>query len=224
MTKAAKSSKIRSYRYVSSDETGFYYLQSRYYDPAIGRFINADTFTSTGQGFLGYNMFSYCNNNPVNNVDLFGTFPVSYDPVVQAAIDFTISYVERLKEIEKAKQDSDGIYATQNSNGEIKIHNSFTETNWQEMYNYSKYLVEESEFAPYFSGSAEDVFVEWLVHNAFAYIPVFEFEKAKDTDVGSNIFADRRPALRAILAVTYYQLFPVQFEDNYLHSDKRNGG
>ena len=44
---------------------GMYYLQSRYYDPTIGRFINADAFISTGQGFLGWNMFTYCLNNPV---------------------------------------------------------------------------------------------------------------------------------------------------------------
>ena len=49
-----------------------YYLQSRYYDPALKRFINADGFVSTGRGFLGYNMFVYCNNNPINNVDFNG--------------------------------------------------------------------------------------------------------------------------------------------------------
>ncbi len=35
----------------------------------MGRFINADTFASTGQGLVGNNMFAYCNNNPVNNKD-----------------------------------------------------------------------------------------------------------------------------------------------------------
>ena len=53
-------------------ETGYYYLQSRYYDPEIGRFINADAFTSTGQGFIGNNMFAYCGNNPVRNIDESG--------------------------------------------------------------------------------------------------------------------------------------------------------
>ena len=42
-----------------------YYLQSRYYDPETGRFINADALTSTGQGVLGNNMFAYCLNNPI---------------------------------------------------------------------------------------------------------------------------------------------------------------
>ena len=50
-----------------------YYLQSRYYDPVIGRFINADKYTTTGQGFIGFNMFVYCNNNPIMCTDPCGT-------------------------------------------------------------------------------------------------------------------------------------------------------
>ena len=64
----------RYYRgYVYDTESGLYYLQSRYYDPEIGRFINADVFTSTGQGLLGNNMFAYCRNNPVCRKDASGT-------------------------------------------------------------------------------------------------------------------------------------------------------
>ena len=50
-------------------ELGFYYLQSRYYDPVTMRFLNADGFVSTGQGLLGTNMFAYCGNNPINRYD-----------------------------------------------------------------------------------------------------------------------------------------------------------
>ena len=60
----------RGYRY--DVETGLYYLNSRYYDPETGRFINADGFVSTGQGILGSNMFAYCENNPVNESDSSG--------------------------------------------------------------------------------------------------------------------------------------------------------
>jgi len=59
-------------RYYYDVETGWYYLNSRYYDPAIGRFINADGYASTGQGVLGGNMFAYCLNNPTNRVDPSG--------------------------------------------------------------------------------------------------------------------------------------------------------
>jgi len=58
--------------YFLCSSLGMYYLQSRYYDPWIGRFINADAFVSTGQGFLGMNMFAYCLNNPVNMHDPSG--------------------------------------------------------------------------------------------------------------------------------------------------------
>lgn len=49
-----------------------YYLQSRYYDPAVGRFIVADGYASTGQGVLGYNMYVYCGNNPIIRADCCG--------------------------------------------------------------------------------------------------------------------------------------------------------
>ena len=58
--------------YVFDQETGLYYLQSRFYNPTIGRFINADALVATGQGLLGNNMFAYCRNNPVRRVDISG--------------------------------------------------------------------------------------------------------------------------------------------------------
>ena len=48
-------------------------MQSRYYDPMIGRYISADGYVSTGQEINGYNMFAYCGNNPVNRIDSSGT-------------------------------------------------------------------------------------------------------------------------------------------------------
>ena len=66
---------LRYRGYVYDTETGFYYLTSRYYNPVWGRFINADGYASTGQGFTGDNMFAYCNDNPVNYNDSEGTEP-----------------------------------------------------------------------------------------------------------------------------------------------------
>ena len=62
--------RYRSYYY--DTETGFYYLQSRYYDPTVGRFLNADVYVATGQGIVGNNMFAYCGNNPVMRIDADG--------------------------------------------------------------------------------------------------------------------------------------------------------
>ena len=64
-------------------ETGFYYLNSRYYDAEIGRFVNSDALATTGQGALGCNMYAYCGNNPVRfSCTKFShiTCPVSCNP------------------------------------------------------------------------------------------------------------------------------------------------
>ena len=57
---------LRYRGYYRDSETGFYYLQSRYYDPATRRFINADVYSSTDSSdAVSCNMFAYCGNNPV---------------------------------------------------------------------------------------------------------------------------------------------------------------
>ena len=91
--------------YVYDEETQWYYLKSRYYDPETCRFISADVYLSTGQGVLGHNSYVYCLNDPVNLVDdggssardLFqvsmkgenGNYPVTYyNTMDEAAIFF----------------------------------------------------------------------------------------------------------------------------------------
>ena len=69
----AEINPLRYRGYYYDNETGFYYLQSRYYDPANRRFINADTYSSTDPGdAIGCNMFAYCGNNPVMRNDYSG--------------------------------------------------------------------------------------------------------------------------------------------------------
>ena len=77
-TSIANLNPLRYRGYYYDAETGFYYLQSRYYDPAICRFINADTFATTdANGLLSANMFAYCENNPIMRVDPDGSSPLS---------------------------------------------------------------------------------------------------------------------------------------------------
>ena len=63
---------IRYRGYYYDAETGFYYLQSRYYDPCIGRHLNSDTVFDYDTGFPGYNLFAYCGNCPVFRIDCCG--------------------------------------------------------------------------------------------------------------------------------------------------------
>ena len=69
----AEVNPLRYRGYYYDTETGLYYLQSRYYDLEVGRFINPDGYNSTGQGIIGTNMFAYCLNNPAIFSDDAGT-------------------------------------------------------------------------------------------------------------------------------------------------------
>ena len=62
---SVKYNPFRYRGYYYDTDLQMYYLQSRYYDSKICRFINADSYISTGYGVLGYNMFAYCNNSPI---------------------------------------------------------------------------------------------------------------------------------------------------------------
>lgn len=64
--------RYRSYYY--DNETQLYYLNTRYYNPRLGRFINADDMIGASENHTGYNLFTYVGNNPVNNVDTSGKF------------------------------------------------------------------------------------------------------------------------------------------------------
>ena len=63
-------------------ETGLYYVSSRYYDPETGRWISPEPNVYNGEfdegaGLIGYNVYAYCANNPVNNIDPTGEFVIS---------------------------------------------------------------------------------------------------------------------------------------------------
>ena len=67
--------RYRGYYYDSDLE--LYYLQSRYYDAEIGRFISADvtdTAVASLMGLTDKNLYAYCDNNPVNRIDSGGFF------------------------------------------------------------------------------------------------------------------------------------------------------
>ena len=118
-TIVAKMNPLRYRGYYYDTDTGFYYLQSRYYDPNLGRFINADSYSSTGQGILGNNMYAYCNNNAVNLVDTTGTLPFGIGPMTVAindggggiSIELSIDVFIRQRRKSKAEEkDSSGNY------------------------------------------------------------------------------------------------------------------
>lgn len=76
---------IRYRGYYYDTETGWYYLNSRYYDPEVKQFINEDAILDINRSFTGLNLFVYCNNNPVmysdpsgyiSSIDIYGSHRV----------------------------------------------------------------------------------------------------------------------------------------------------
>ena len=57
------------------EETGMYYLKSRYYDPEIKKFISSDEGLNNTNGLLGLNLYIYCLNSPTNYYDDNGKDP-----------------------------------------------------------------------------------------------------------------------------------------------------
>ena len=87
-----KYNPLRYRGYVYDEGTGLYYVSSRYYDPEIGRFINADGIGLLGANgdFASYNLFAYCGNNPVAREDKSGEL---WNVVAGAVVGGTISLV-----------------------------------------------------------------------------------------------------------------------------------
>ncbi len=108
-THIASINPLRYRGYYYDTETGFYYLQSRYYDPVIKRFISADSQIDTTLSG-GLNLFAYCKNNPVNMSDCSGHWPQwlknVVGTVVAAVVNTVKSVVSSITNIVKASSNS----------------------------------------------------------------------------------------------------------------------
>ena len=85
-TELGKLNPFRYRSYYFDEEIGMYYLQSRYYDAEIGRFINADDVNlipTMQTGIKGTNLFEYCEGNPVNKEDPSGFYPMTLSGLKQ---------------------------------------------------------------------------------------------------------------------------------------------
>ena len=91
-TTLGEQNPLRYRGYVYDTETGLYYLQSRYYNPGWGRFINADSLIDN-RGVHTQNVFAYCGNNPIIRTDGSGNI---FHLVVGALVGAALSGVAKV--------------------------------------------------------------------------------------------------------------------------------
>ena len=89
---------IRYRGYYYDYDTKLYYLNSRYYDPDVGRFINADdtdTLLCSPYELTDKNLFAYCDNNPIMRVDYIGDFWMLIGGAIGALVGGAVSAVSQ---------------------------------------------------------------------------------------------------------------------------------
>ena len=210
--------RYRSYYYDS--ETGLYFLMSRYYDPAICRFINADEYASTGQGLLGFNMFAYCNNNPVMGYDPTGHFFISLPILIKAfvAVVAAAATINDIYQFASGNVSANTTSSTDEGDAtdNVRINDSYKIlTPWMQ-YGYSFYLNHfNTETKNTIDGTTTGVVYEWMAHNlAYAGASILGIDKykasAQSVDVGKTLFGDRHGGLiEHGMKIPYIVLNPV---------------
>ena len=187
-----KANPFRYRGYYYDEESGFYYLNSRYYYPEIGRFINADGYVQTGQGILDKNMFAYCLNNPVNYVDpsgyisILGAFALVGFFVIILCIPSDSNQAPKYEKAAKEKYNQntvnvyDGVegspdnsktnakfYVADESKGfvNINVDNSLSISNKYEINAVLDVIVESPYYSETMFGSKKFMRAQWVAHN-----------------------------------------------------------
>ena len=157
---AANPIRYRGYYY--DTESGLYYLNSRYYDPETGRFLNADGLLGANGDILSYNQFAYCSNNPIIYYDHEG-----YYSLLSTVISSVCSAIKTaMPFLKKQARDKNGFTTAYkvNNGTDFEVDNS-KYTEWT----VTKKQVEVNEYDDLYS----DI-ITWSTMAAFtAYNPAF---------------------------------------------------
>ena len=119
----AQLNPIRYRSYYQDKETGYFYLQTRYYDSNTGRFINADDLARINVGDMDFNLYAYCGNDPI----------ALYDPQGRAAVSVAMFSIKQFK--------------SENNNVKTLIGKHFKETTF-----YQKVGDEYKDFTAWWNG------------------------------------------------------------------------
>jgi len=192
-------------------ETQWYYLQTRYYNPNWGRFINADGYINANGDIIGFNMYAYCNNNLIAFVDSEGTAAKRIElsdkadaPFFESAVyqwsDVTlvIMTLSRYRESYESfkAQYPDYIYAIDKRycsddcdgcNPNIQILDSYKYTDRTTMLAVINCLIDYESNNPLkhrWDRTPEDLYYEWYIHNEI--YNYFGITNCRDVDLDTE--------------------------------------
>ena len=203
LTSTARYNPFTYRGYYYDTDLGLYYLNSRYYDSTVGRFINADGVVSdVGGDIRGYNMYSYCFNNPVNMVDSKGEYPwwivavLTYVIVIPTAVNHFVNAINKKiidKELEDHysekdaneeiddyllfKREIEGVTIKIDDDGNIKIENSYK---IKDRYD-RQFICEILARSDLTNRSSGNLSAEWLGHNVIYFFT--KGDNVKDVDL-----------------------------------------
>ncbi len=200
---------IRYRGYYYDADLGLYYLKSRYYDSEVGRFISID-----GLGYLaptilnGLNLYAYCLNNPIANVDPTGQFAISLIliklvkiAVVAVATAYIVNKVNINNEKSVADQNTKDSYTIEEAeqaikeivgDNEVKIDNNqlFIEDSWQIRSREDRILVStiftktvDENGNKLTNRSVENLSAEWVGHNILVNSGIYSKPQTQDVNL-----------------------------------------
>lgn len=99
--------------HVNDVDTGVIYMQARYYDPAIGRFLSMDPVALDGKNLFGFNRYAYGNNNPVMNIDPDGRYTCSQSGKIVSCRDAGVTkFVDGIRTAQASYSSKSASYVT----------------------------------------------------------------------------------------------------------------
>ena len=186
--------RYRGYYYDA--ETGLYFLQTRYYDPEVGRFLNMDSVRyADPKSVNGINLYAYCMNNPIKNTDPDGTFILGWIIAVVVAVCVAQTIADVVEVVEISKNENERIEVSEDGTNVKIVDSHKIKTPWMQL-GYSIYLNHfKEETKDVIQGSSFGVQFEWQAHNLMYTIgKIIDNESimnsAKSVDVGKTIFDD----------------------------------
>ena len=202
--------RYRGYYY--DTETGLYYLNSRYYDPEVGRFLNADGLLGANEDILSYNLFLYCSNNPINYYDPTGHgIREFFEGIRNGITEYVNGFINDYNYLhyeddakEKYNEDTVSINGSDPSapvqvtidpdntkandiiDPDIRIEDSYKIKSQYEKEAILDVIINSDEYDPsVFTRSKDDYLTEWNAHNNF--YAMFSWtpwgDNAKDVDL-----------------------------------------